>query len=912
MASQLTYQFHEGHARKFLSYIIDPAYCSEIRILNACYDRSNRGAIIKATEYARSFGGWYNVIQSAIADLRLAHFVSPYITINPCDKDLVARRDNQLAAHLKNQATKDENIKCLRWLLIDVDSDRLDDTSATTDELGAAVGVRDHILDTHPEFRDCSLWGKSGNGGFILLRLPDYPNDAEHELLTKQALYILAAQFGGKDDEEKKSTFIDKKTHNPSRIMCVPGAQKCKGSHTDDRPYRLATLDGIGSRVGGYASDESAIPIDLAGWLLVQPQWSNIDELMAGTERRKRAVIIKQTRKIPAIEGTINPAEAVENQEQYDIVARRAAGYLAKMDPAISGQGGHDQTYDAACVLIKGCNLSIAEALPILSQYNQRCEPPWNQDELLHKLESAAGSGDDKPRGYLLRQWAAEDPAAMMAAGILARNEEVAKALGVPSPAPSPELPTATAGLTVTQRYPLTDLGNSKRLVAAHGHEVRWCEVWKSWLVYDGTKWREDLSLAVERMANEVPRQVLLETPPEEAEAKAHKDWAKTSQSIERRRATIAGVKSFVAVMPDHLDRDPWLLNCQNGTLNLKTLEFRDHRAEDMHFKVAPVIYDPSAECPKFTTFLHEIMNGDVQTVESIQRAFGYSITGITREHKFYVMYGVGRNGKGTLLRCITEILGDYANEIDASALMNSQEKNHFSTLTQLEGKRFIVAEETEDDARLAESMTKKLTGDNILSVRHLYGKFYTFKPSHHIFLATNHLPDVRGVDLALWSRLRVIPFRISYDDSAAGCKPPNTSLKYELRREYSGILNWLVQGCRMWDEGGLYDSPAIIKTMNQYRSDQDTIGLYIKECCIVGDADTCFLNDIYANYVSWMDLSGYKALGRKKFNQILTDKGFRTFETQNMIVKESIRLKTSVELAEEVRLACDPHTPPF
>jgi hypothetical protein len=233
-------------ARRFLSTLAAPwTGCVELRVLRGMFDR--RGDVHRADRLGTSHGGstlagWYDDLDRLAAQSRRLRTVSGYVTINPVRPDLLARSDNRLGR--ARHTTRDEDVVCLRWLYLDIDPKRPPDVSSTDAELAAAVARRDALLAGQPELAASALWGRSGNGAWILVRLPDYPNDAVHRGLIAETVRTLAREY---DDD---AVVIDTATVNPSRLIGLPGTLKAKGSHRPDRPWRLATLDGAGPTLG--------------------------------------------------------------------------------------------------------------------------------------------------------------------------------------------------------------------------------------------------------------------------------------------------------------------------------------------------------------------------------------------------------------------------------------------------------------------------------------------------------------------------------------------------------------------------------------------------------------------------------------------------------------------------------------
>jgi hypothetical protein len=237
-------------ARRFLATLAAPGIgCVEMRVLRAAFDRQGwmrRGEDLSAGFGGMTLAGWFDDHERLLGQARRLRGVSGYVTINPVRRDLLARSDNVMTR--AKHTTRDEDIICLRWLYLDIDPLRPPDISSTEAELTAALQRRDAILDDHPKLAASAVWGSSGNGAWILVRLPDYPNDPPHAALVARGLTTFDRSYS---DAVVK---VDTATANPARIMCLPGTWKTKGSNRPERPWRRVTLDGIGTEFAAIAS----------------------------------------------------------------------------------------------------------------------------------------------------------------------------------------------------------------------------------------------------------------------------------------------------------------------------------------------------------------------------------------------------------------------------------------------------------------------------------------------------------------------------------------------------------------------------------------------------------------------------------------------------------------------------------
>jgi hypothetical protein len=324
------------------------------------------GLIVQGNKYRFTYSAWFDDPRALERQAGRIIHANVYITINPVSPDLLARADYLIRAEA---TTTDSDIVALRHLFIDLDARRPAGISSTESERAAALERRDRVLAEDPVLAAASCWGCSGNGGWILALLPDYPNDDEHKALIKAATASLRARYNDAAVE------IDPRTINPSRIMALCGTIKAKGVHRPERPWRPVTFDG---------SAPTRVPLDLKAWLAEHsPQ---------GPSRTAVAV--------PAAPGATTRAEPTRPAPQpqqpppgpREKALKRADAYIfsEKFPDSIEGQDGHGRLYHVACILVDGFGLTREEALPIFSKWNQaKARPPEDDKQVQHKLDDA-------------------------------------------------------------------------------------------------------------------------------------------------------------------------------------------------------------------------------------------------------------------------------------------------------------------------------------------------------------------------------------------------------------------------------------------------------------------------------------------------------------------------------------------
>jgi putative DNA primase/helicase len=324
-----------------------------------------------------------------------------------------------------------------------------------------------------------------------------------------------------------------------------------------------------------------------------------------------------------------------------------------------------------------------------------------------------------------------------------------------------------------------------------------------------------------------------------------------------------------IPVGPQQLDSHPWLLNVHNGTLDLRTGHLRPHAREDLLTKLAPVAYDPVAPCPLWEAFLSRIFAGDGGLIRFVQKALGYSLTGSTQEQCFFILHGVGANGKSTLIQTISAVLRDYAKHTPTETLLVQQGDRPRNDLARLQGARFVSASEVEGGRKLAEALIKQLTGGDTLTARYLYKEHFEFQPAFKIWLAVNHKPGVHGTDHAIWRRMRLLPFTVTIPPAEQEKRLPE-----KLLGELPGILRWAVEGCLAWQQEGLEPPMAVKRATGDYRAEMDVIAAFIRDCCVVEPQRQVSTSELYAEYQGWCEQMGESAVTQKALAAALQERG--------------------------------------
>jgi putative DNA primase/helicase len=441
-------------------------------------------------------------------------------------------------------------------------------------------------------------------------------------------------------------------------------------------------------------------------------------------------------------------------------------------------------------------------------------------------------------------------------------------------------------GHAETDSYCLTDLGNGRRFAADHSSIARYCHPWGKWLLWDGKRWRIDdtgqatelakqtilqLFTSAEQQVRLLREDETLEGKARLARIKAMLDWAMKSQGHSRIRAMLDLAKSEpgIPILPGVLDADPWMLNCTNGTLDLRTGTLRAHAQDDYLTKLCPVAFDPAAACQRWENFLAEIFDYSEALIGYMQRLSGYWLTGQTTEHALPVLWGSGANGKSTLVGAIFDLLGpDYSGKASRDLLTAIKGDKHPTSLAWLHGKRFIGAIETAEGARLDEVLVKELTGGDAITARRMREDFWQFNPSHKIALVTNHKPTIKGTDHAIWRRLRLIPFNVCFPE-----EKQDKSLAEKIRAELPGVLAWMVQGCLIWQKHGLADPPEVVAATAEYRNAEDRLGAFLAERCQLNTEFRVKASELYGAYRKWCESTGEQSGTATAFTRALVER---------------------------------------
>jgi len=339
--------------------------------------------------------------------------------------------------------------------------------------------------------------------------------------------------------------------------------------------------------------------------------------------------------------------------------------------------------------------------------------------------------------------------------------------------------------------------------------------------------------------------------------------------------------ENSLGISGDEWDRNPFLLGCKNGVINLETGEFSNGRPEDYIRTIAPTEWKGIDEpAPTWEKFLKDIFEDNPELLPYNQRFLGYAISGSVRDHVIVVFWGAkGRNGKGTLFETVKHVLGPIAEPINVEMLTGDY-KNRSSAapspdIMSLRGKRLVWASEAEEGHQFAVGKIKLLTGADTLTGRPPFGKNnITFSPTHKIVLLTNNRPKLTSLDSAFLERLHLIPLNLFFTDNPIEDfhRKRDPILPEKLKVEASGILAWLVRGFLEWNEKGLKPPKIVLETTAQYKKEEDTIGQFLSDCTRNDPEGNVRAQILYNNYRLWCEECGYKYVSITKFGERMTE----------------------------------------
>lgn len=428
--------------------------------------------------------------------------------------------------------------------------------------------------------------------------------------------------------------------------------------------------------------------------------------------------------------------------------------------------------------------------------------------------------------------------------------------------------------------YDATDTGNAHRLYDKFGSILKYSYNRKKWYFWTGKVWTLDESGEIKKLADEVCEDLKKEAwqiPDEDLQEAALK-FAKRTAGSAAKEAMIKECQHLydIPASPDDFDAYTDFLNVQNGVVNLRNGELMPHDSRLMLSKICDCEYDVKRRKPKmWLKFLDDVTNGDKDLQEYIQRCVGYSLSGSNKEQCAYFLYGMGNNGKSTFLDTIADMMGDYAANTQPDTIMLQSRMGSFggganSEIARLKSSRMVTCEEPTEGVRLNEGLLKQLTGGSKVTARFLYGDEFEYTPEFKIWVATNHKPVIRGTDVGIWRRIRLIPFEVNIPKNKV-----DKNLKYKLRQEFPQILAWAVEGCMKWQKDGIGEPLCVIEATKDYKQEMDLIAAFVEQCIIIDyeNEERIMASDLFSVYRVWAKQNNEFEMTAKRFGMEIVKK---------------------------------------
>ena len=409
---------------------------------------------------------------------------------------------------------------------------------------------------------------------------------------------------------------------------------------------------------------------------------------------------------------------------------------------------------------------------------------------------------------------------------------------------------------------PLADDALALEFSDLHGDDLRYTAQWGQWSTWDGTRWNRDETCYVFDLVRRLCRRASSSCGDENLARRVAS--APTVAAVER----LARTDRRHATTVDQWDADPWLLNSPSGVVDLHTGDLRPAVCEDYCTKVTSV--GPGGVCSLWLEFLSRITNGNVELQAFLQRMSGYALTGVTREHALFFLYGTGANGKTVFIKTISGVMGDYARTAAIETFIASASERHPTDLAGLRGARLVTAVETEDGKRWAESKLKALTGGDRIAARFMRQDFFEFVPQFKLLIAGNHKPSIQTVDEAMRRRFNLLPFTVTIPDAER-----DLELADKLRNEWGGILQWMIDGCVAWQREGLKPPAIVAEATSDYLAAEDAHGRWLEDCCVLGKQYFAPTADLFGSWRQWCEKNGEQPGSVKRFSQNLESRGF-------------------------------------
>ena len=443
-------------------------------------------------------------------------------------------------------------------------------------------------------------------------------------------------------------------------------------------------------------------------------------------------------------------------------------------------------------------------------------------------------------------------------------------------------------------KYQWNDKGLGALFGDVYKNLARYNVTAKEWYYYDGKVWKRDNgNMQASRFAKELSDALLVFATmiQDEEKKRNYVDFVNKLGKLGLRETMIRDSRDCNFIEHADLDKGLYLFNCQNGTLDLETFEFQPHDPSDLLSKISNVHYDHDARSPLFEGFIDQVMQGNKEKIEYLQKAFGYALTGDTRLESCFILYGATtRNGKSSLVETISYMMGNtagYAMNMKPESLAarhNTDSRQANGDIARLVGCRFLNASEPPKRMVLDSALLKLLTGNDSITARHLHEREFEFNTVFKMFINTNFLPLITDDTLFTSGRINVITF-----DRHFAPHEQNRNLKNLLKKQenISGLFNWCLAGLRKFYKDGLTPPQSITNATSEYRTNSDKVGNFVAEC-LEDSVSNCSALSVYTAYQEWCKSNGYGSENKRNFYAELKTK--KMFAEQGTVDGKTVK----------------------
>lgn len=453
------------------------------------------------------------------------------------------------------------------------------------------------------------------------------------------------------------------------------------------------------------------------------------------------------------------------------------------------------------------------------------------------------------------------------------------------------------AGLSEDQErklanLPATDTGNAERLKIIYGDKLRFLPEkgrGAAWMKWDGKKWASTYESGLYNMVSTMAGlsyraadsflQADMGNPDSIKLKKAVLSFLSRTGNQKQIDSCLKRARGLFDASITDFDKDAYLLNVQNGIVDLKTGKLLPHDKARMCSKICRAYYPDhrGAGASLWEKAIAAILP-DEKERHYMQKWAGYMLVGSAPEEKLLFLYGEGGTGKGTFISTIGYMLGDYADTLDIEVFLSSRNDGHAGgsgpspEIAKLAGVRLAVASESGLGRKLNDAKVKNMTGRDDLTARYLYGQQFTFSPVVKFVLQSNYMPAVLDAnDTGIRRRLVIAPFMENLD------KARDPMLKERLKEpeNLAAVLAWCVDGCLMWQKEGLREPPKRFQQQAaRFYEDSDTLQQFIDDCCAIGERRSKARVKVKAFCDSYREWLG-EPIKRKTIMTLMKRKGY-------------------------------------